>query len=134
LTDPIEVSATLLHELVHAAVGLAAKHRGPFKKCATALGLEGKMTATHAGEELTLRLKEITDGLGDYPHAKLDKSQSNAPKKQTCRQLKVECNECGCLCRMSRKAIDEIGCPTCACGGKMSEDDSDDLDIDDIGE
>jgi hypothetical protein len=119
LINPVEVSATLVHELVHAAVGLRCKHRGRFKKCATAVGLEGKMTATHAGEELTHRLKEIADELGPYPHAKLDKT--NAPKKQTCRQLKVECVECGCICRMSRTSLDEVGAPTCACGGEMGE-------------
>jgi hypothetical protein len=29
---------------------------------------------------------------------------------------------------MSRKAIDEVGCPTCACGGKMVEEEPEDSD------
>lgn len=120
LRDVVEVLATLVHEAIHAVVGVEEGHKGRFRECAVAIGLEGKMTATTAGEALTKRLQEIADEVGAYPHAKLDKS--NAPKKQTCRQLKVVCQECGCICRMSRKALDEVGPPTCACGGQMVED------------
>ena len=53
LKDPLEVAATLVHELVHIlAVGVEEGHRGKFTKLAKAIGLEGKMTATHAGETL----------------------------------------------------------------------------------
>ena len=124
LTDPIEVSATLLHELVHSAVGLDAKHKGPFKTCAKAIGLEGKMTATHAGEELTARLREITDTLGPYPHAKLDKSKSNAPKKQGTRMILVKCPECEYQVRTTQKWLD-VGVPTCPCGAEMVADQPD---------
>ena len=45
----------------------------------------------------------------------------DADKKQTCRGLGTAmCKECGCICRMSRKAIDEVGCPTSACGGEIA--------------
>lgn len=117
LKDPVEVAATLVHELVHCAVGLEAKHRGPFVKCAKAVGLEGKMTATTAGQELRTRLEELTAEVGTYPHAEL--KHSNAPPKQGTRMLKVECVECGCICRMTQKWLDEVGPPTCACGGAM---------------
>lgn len=124
LRDSVEVAAVLVHELTHTAVGVEAGHRGPFRKVALAIGLEGPMVSTVAGEQLKDRLKELVAEVGDYPHAKLDKS--NAPKKQTCRQLKVICEECGCICRMSRKAIDDVGCPTCACGGQMVEEGGED--------
>jgi hypothetical protein len=123
LKDGRPVLATLVHEIVHCAVGVEEGHKGPFKKIALAIGLEGKMTETTAGETLLKRLDEIIAEVGPYPHAEL--TSSNAPKKQTCRQLKVICKECGCICRMSRKAIDEVGCPTCACGGVMEEEESD---------
>jgi hypothetical protein len=120
LKESLEVSATLVHELVHTAVGIDCKHRGPFRRVAKAIGLEGKMTATVAGEALQTRLKELIKQLGDYPHARL--VASNRPKTQTTRMLKVTCQQCGCVVRMTRKWLDEAGLPTCGCGGEMVEE------------
>jgi len=126
LKDPLEVAATLVHELVHCAVGLDAGHRGSFAICARAIGLEGKMTETVAGENLKSRLRTITDEIGPYPHAEL--KHSNATKKQGTRMRKVVCTDpdCGCICRMTAKWIDELGCPTCACGSPMAAEESED--------
>jgi hypothetical protein len=123
LKDPLEVAATLVHELVHCAVGVEAGHKGKFPRLAKAIGLEGKMTATTAGETLKHNLQEIVDDIGPYPHAEL--THSNAPKKQGCRLLKVSCTQCECVVRMTRKWLDEVGPPTCGCGGKMVEEESD---------
>jgi hypothetical protein len=120
LKEGIEVTSTLVHELVHTAVGIECKHRGPFVKVANAIGLEGKMTETTAGEALIARLKELIEQLGEYPHARL--VASNKPKTQTTRMLKVTCKQCGCVVRMTRKWLDEAGLPTCGCGGEMEED------------
>jgi hypothetical protein len=120
LKDPLEVAATLVHELVHCAVGVEEGHRGKFARLAKAIGLEGKMTATHAGEELRTYLIEVTDAIGPYPHAEL--THSNAPKTQKCRLLKVACEDCGCVARITRKWLDEVGPPTCGCGGAMVEE------------
>ena len=122
LKDPLEVAATLVHELVHCAVGVEEGHKGKFTKLAKAIGLEGKMTATHAGETLKARLSAVTTAVGRYPHAEL--THSNAPKAQKCRLLKVVC-ACGCVCRITRKWLDEVGPPTCGCGGVMVEEESD---------
>jgi len=120
LKESVEVTATLVHELVHCVVGIDCKHRGPFPKVAKALGLEGKMTATTAGEILKTRLKELIEQLGEYPHARL--VASNRPKTQTTRMRLIRCPDCGCICRMTRKWVQEVGCPTCACGGVMELD------------
>src|SRR5688572_6260631 len=40
------ILGVLAHELAHAVVGIPAGHKAPFKKCALAIGLTGKMTAT----------------------------------------------------------------------------------------
>ena len=42
----------LLHEMVHATVGNDKKHGPIFRKCALAVGLTGKMTATIASDDL----------------------------------------------------------------------------------
>ena len=94
------------------------KHRGPFVTACKTLGLKGPWTATTASGPLKHRLSELAQELGAYPHKRL---RIEAIAKQTTRQLKVECTACGCICRMSRKAIDDCGTPTCACGTKMEE-------------
>jgi len=107
---------TLLHELIHAVVGNECGHKGPFRKLAKALGLSGKMTATFAEGELENRLLELVADLGPYPHAKLSKL---VVQKQSTRMLKVLCPGCGFTCRTTRKWLDEVGTPTCACGSRM---------------
>lgn len=116
MTDEIDILAVLLHELVHACVGNECGHRGPFKSCATELGLEGKMTATVPGETLKLRLELLRRELGEYPHSGL-----KVPKRGSVgsRLLKVACPGCGCILRMTQKWISEVGPPTCGCGTDM---------------
>lgn len=116
LSDPIEVGQVLVHELVHTAVGTKAGHKAPFRRVAVAVGLEGKMTATHAGEKLVERLHALTGKLGEYPHAKIDVNADK--KKQGTRMLKLLCPGCGYLARTTQKWI-EMGTPTCMCGQKM---------------
>lgn len=107
----------LVHELVHAAVGLDCGHKGRFRVVATQLGLTGKMTATVAGPELAGRLHDLAQQLGAYPHAKLDKL---ARAKQTTRMLKLACPDCGYGVRTTQKWI-EVGLPRCPCGTDMEE-------------
>ncbi len=116
LSDPVEVGETLVHELVHTAMESGVGHKAPFRKAALAIGLEGKMTATNAGEELVDRLRVLTKGIGDYPHAKISVHPDD--KKQGTRMLKLLCPECGYLARTTKKWI-EMGTPTCVCGKKM---------------
>ena len=123
LSDPGIVGATLTHELCHCVVGLAEKHGKRFRVCAVAMGLEGPITATTAGEALQATLAKITRRLGKYPHAEL--LASNAAPKQTTRMMKVECAACGCIVRMTRKWLEEAGAPTCACGNEMIREEQD---------
>jgi hypothetical protein len=117
IKDPVETIAILVHEVVHAVVGSAAKHGSKFRKCALAVGLEGKMTSTHAGDELTEMAKEWIKELGQYPHAGL-KPKMRPEKKQTTRMVKCECKKCGYAVRTSRKWLDEAGAPLCPCNEK----------------
>ena len=107
ISDPIDVGAILVHEYVHACLPLGTMHKAPFKRLATAVGLEGKMTATSPSEELVGYISKIVDplpihwrcldphfhvlrdGIGPYPHAELD---FTARKKQSTRMLKYICD------------------------------------------
>jgi hypothetical protein len=118
IAGPQGVLATLVHEVIHAVVGLEAKHGKVFRKCAEAVGLEGKMTATNANEMLCKQQVEWAAKLGEYPHAKLDLLKSPV-KKQTTRMHKAECDECGYTVRLSQKWLDEVGSPHCPKHGAM---------------
>lgn len=113
------VLATLVHEVVHAVVGVKESHNKVFKKCATAVGLTGKMTCTTAGPELRVLQEEFAKKLGDYPHGKLDSLKSPV-KKQTTRMIKMECPECGYVARTSQKWLDEVGVAHCPKHGAMT--------------
>lgn len=121
LSEPARVLDVLVHELIHAAVGVEHGHKAPFKRVALALGLTGKMTATVAGPELAQRLHALAEDIGAYPHAKLDRL---ARAKQTTRMLKLACPECGYIVRTTRQWLDR-GLPTCACGAEFVEDGGD---------
>ncbi len=121
LEDPVRVLDILIHELIHAVVGTEAGHKGPFRKLAKAIGLEGKMTATVAGPALTVELYYLLGELGPYPHAELSKL---SVVKQTTRMLKLSCKGCGFICRTTQKWLDNVGAPTCACGSEMEGPDS----------
>jgi hypothetical protein len=118
LADPLRVLATLVHEGVHAVDDCKSGHRGAFVRLAKAMGLEGKWTATVAGEELTHTLADVAAGLGAYPHAAL--TVAGGIKKQTTRLLKIACDICGYPARVTRQWLD-VGVPTCPCGGEMHE-------------
>ena len=117
IKDPLETLAILTHEVVHAVVGSAAKHGSKFRKCALAVGLEGKMTSSHAGDDLKETCGEWIKELGQYPHAGL-KPKSRPDKKQTTRMVKCECKKCGYTARVSRKWLDDAGAPLCPCNSK----------------
>ncbi len=115
LSDPVEVVATLAHELVHATVGLEAKHGKTFKRCAVAIGLEGKMTATVASAAFAKWVSDVAlPALGAYPHPVFDPKTATRIKDGT-RLLKCECPSCGCTIRITRKWLDAVGAPVCSC-------------------
>jgi len=113
--NPAKMLDVLVHEAIHAADDCQSGHKGFFRKAATAVGLEGKMTSTHAGPELA---KWIADTLAKLPkitHSKLD--LSSREKKKTY-LLKIECPACGCTLRGTATALG-VGLPTCGCGTDM---------------
>jgi hypothetical protein len=104
----VDIIGTLTHELVHASVGLAAGHRGPFKRCAQAVGLTGPMRATVIGVELADWIDAFLYRVGPYPSGFLTDA-----KRQTTRLARCECLICGYLARVTRKWLSEAGPPIC---------------------
>jgi hypothetical protein len=112
--DPVEIAAILAHELVHAAVGVQARHGPRFRRVALAIGLEGHMTATVPGAAFLQRLEPVLLSVGPLPHAALNfNGPRSGPKKQATRLLKAECAECGYTVRVTKTWVLCAGAPLC---------------------
>jgi hypothetical protein len=123
LDGAARIADVLTHELIHAAVGLKAGHGQAFKRVAVALGLGGKMTATIAMQGWYEWALPVLDRLGPIPYGTLNGAENSGRKKQKTALLKVECDTCGWLARVTAKHIDpydELACPT-GCGGILRE-------------
>lgn len=104
----VEALRTLLHELVHAAVGVDKKHGREFSQLAKKLGFEKPWTQTPAGEALKVELAEAAEELGSYPHIGLE-----PPRKQTTR-LKLW--ECACEPPVKIRRAGELNAKCLDCG------------------
>ena len=116
ISDSLRVLDILAHEMVHACHP-GDGHGKLFKRTATAIGLEGKMTATVAGESFKQWATPVIDRIGVYPHA--DLIPANAIKKQTTRMLKCVCDQCGYTVRVAGKWLADMGAPHCPDHGEM---------------
>ena len=115
LDEELIVLATLAHEFIHAIDENKSGHKGAFGVMARAIGLEGRLTATVAGEALTAVFMTILEKLGTYQHAALG-SITGAPSRNKSMQ-KVVCEESGYTARVSNKWLLE-GTPSCPCHGE----------------
>lgn len=121
----------LLHEMIHVVLNNAGGHRGEFRKIAEKLGLEAPFTTATPNAALTYELMAIAAGLGEFPHAALNRhpvpvevpvdpagdpivvgGPTSGPKAQTNRWVLVGCPNHGGKIRLSRKGI-ERGAPLC---------------------
>lgn len=115
IEDSVEALAVLLHELCHAACPPGEGHGREFGRLARSLGLAGRLTATVAGPELKLRLRNLVPMLGCYPHRKLEPGSFTG---QSTRMLKLTCPCCGYLVRTTNKWLNR-GLPRCPAGTEM---------------
>ena len=117
LHEAHDAGRTLLHELVHAAVGLPEGHGKTFKAACAAVGIVGKIGEQTATDELIATFTAFVKEHGKYPHARLDLGGPNGPKKQGTRMLKCECSGCGFVVRTTQKWLDVAipECPNEAC-------------------
>ena len=111
LNEPTKVLDTLVHEVVHTIVGKKAGHKAPFKYVAVRVGLEGKMTSTHAGSKLEKLLKGVAKEIGTYPHKPLE---LNLVEKKPGTSVSAKCPKCGYRISTSAKWA-EFGMPICPC-------------------
>jgi len=119
LDDAAEVLVTLLHEVCHTIAGVEHGHRKAFITVAKAVGLAKPWTATPPSEDLVPTVKQWYKTLGQYPHSRLDGAKDR--KKQSTRLLKMACEDCGCVIRVSNKWIEEYVEFPCPCGGILTE-------------
>ena len=107
--DPYQVLEVITHELVHAIDDCKHKHGKEFKLIATAIGLEGPMRSTHAGDSLSAELKRVTKLLGQFPHKKL-----SLPAKRiiTRERPSAECPQCEYRVPMLKSYL-QFGAPLC---------------------
>lgn len=109
----------LAHEITHAIVGVEAGHKAPFKHCATAIGLTGKMTATVATPELDAWAHDLVARIGPFPTGGLNAGSGR--KKQSTRMLKCVCPDCGYTVRTTRQWLADAGAPICPTDGTTFE-------------
>ena len=117
VSDPLNVVATLTHELIHAIDDCASGHKGSFVRIAKVVGFLPEWTSSaNRNDELNDKLKAVVEKLGTFPHAAL--SGGEGPTVQKTYMLKlidaVE-PESGMKLRMTQKMIDEFGMPLCGC-------------------
>ena len=106
-----DATATLIHEMIHACVGLKCGHKGAFRIMAIAAGLTGKMTATVPGDALKPTIAAWLGRMPAYPHAQMCPSDAGKPKPGS-RLVKVFCPECDYVMRITQKWID-VAIPCC---------------------
>ena len=129
--EPTTVLATLVHELVHAALDCKGAHGKTFATMAEAVGLIPfpSMRSTVAGFTLNDRLTLLAEALGDYPGEGLRLGER---KKQPIRNLLMRCGICTFPFRTTRKWIESatengaLKCPDAQCHGEMAEIGADD--------
>lgn len=111
------VLSVLTHEVCHAVAGPQQAHGKLFRTIGKDVGLTGKPAHMVADDDLLARFQQwVESDLGPYPHQKINPALSGI-KKQGTRLIKCVC-ECGYVCRTTKKWIDEVGAPICACNNK----------------
>jgi hypothetical protein len=121
---PMQVAAILGHELVHAALGVAARHGKEFRRVARGIGLVGQMATTTAGPEFEKALRPILEAAGPLPHGRLHvsagaSSHSSRRKQQYSRPIRCACSSCGYTVHTTRKWLELAGAPLCPKHGQM---------------
>lgn len=119
MSDPIEILAVLVHELVHAVNHKNGDHGHgkEFSAIAKPLGLVGKMTSTTAGDALREELTELAGKLGEFPHgALIASSKPKGSSERSGKSIKLECaGGEDFQVSISKTRLSMFGAPKCPC-------------------
>jgi hypothetical protein len=109
IDNTTEILDTLVHEMVHLAVGCEHGHRKAFSQLAKKVGLEKPWSASTPSEELKDLFKRVVIKFGDIPsgHYKFNEQK----KKQTTRLRLYTC-ECEIKIRVASDDLD-VTCNKC---------------------
>ena len=120
--DPAAILEAVVHQCVHAVVGVEEGHGKAFREVGLQIGLEPPMRTSKAGKRLSERLHALSAELGPFPNARLnfetigadgkEKRVADQPKKQENRQLRAACPKCGYTVRSTAKWF-RVGMPCC---------------------
>jgi len=102
--------ATLVHELVHAALPWGAKHGKLFRDLGIKIGLRKPWRATSAGPMLAKRIEALLVDLGPSQHPTLTLAMKEAAERQP--QRTYECG-CGIKVRAARGEFTAV-CTKCS--------------------
>lgn len=114
LNDTMQVVATLVHELCHAALPDSVGHKAPFVKLARAMALEGKPTATFGGPTFIAIWAPILEAMEPMPGAKFHGYLVGGRRKQPSRAKKnLMCPDCGFFAKVFVDQMDwgRLRCP-----------------------
>lgn len=110
-----DVLPVVLHEQLHAAVGLMCKHRGAFKDAMKACGMMAPWTCSIPSPELLVELNKILDKIGEYPH-----DQMTPRLKGTGPGSRYRLYECECAIKI-RSANDDLDITCNSCGSRFEK-------------
>lgn len=101
--DPITALATLLHELVHAAIGHEAGHGPQFQQIASATGLNPPWNETQPSPRLQRQLAVIAERLGKFPAVTVTECRRAEQVMRGCRMLARDYNPGAVPRRLTKK-------------------------------
>lgn len=114
--DGFAVAEVLSHEAIHAMFPDAG-HKGTFASAARKIGLEGPLTATHAGEKLAETLRQIVADNGPRPHGAISPVVKAGRPKQKTYMLETVCPVCNEKPGRSTEKQVRHNWPTCNANG-----------------
>lgn len=117
LKDLIETLATLLHEMIHAALPPEVRHGKEFQRLAKRVGLVKPWTATQPDAELVKILREIIveleEEIGPFPSGYYEPPPPKPKKPSSTKKYICECEEPRVLTLSPKKMEIPILCGAC---------------------
>jgi hypothetical protein len=108
LLTAYEATHILLHELIHASVGIDRGHDKEFRRLARAVGLTGPIRSTAPDKALDQWMRKVLRRMPRYPAQRLYPAGWGPPS----RMLTMLCPVCSYVIRVARLML-TLGIPTC---------------------